>query len=170
MPGRYWLLSKLAAALLEHVGDRNDGALGVHHDAGADVEDLHDVRRLMGAEGGDAGLQGLVVGALEHRHDLVVGLAVVEVLGQRLDDVVVGAGHRVPPLDFGGGHRGAGIDGECAGHDEFQRNLHCAGSLLGVSGFQRSGTGDAAGQLSLANDGSVTVRDASRRATDLHPS
>ena len=46
MPGRYWLLSKVSAALREHVGDRLDRAFGGHHHAGADVEDLDDVGRL----------------------------------------------------------------------------------------------------------------------------
>ena len=113
MPGRYWLLSKVGAAHLQHLGDRHDGAFGVHHHAGADVEDLDDVRRLPGAEGGDAGVQRLRIGALEDRHDLVVALALVEFLGERLDDLVVGAGHGVPPLDLGDGEGGrAGKQGE----------------------------------------------------------
>ena len=108
MPGRYWLLSKVCAAHREDLGDRLDGALGGHHHAGADVEDLHDVRRLAGAEGGDAGVQRLGIGALEDRHDLVVALALVEFLGERLDDLVVGAGHGVPPGDLGDGEGGRG--------------------------------------------------------------
>ena len=46
---------------------RIDRALGRHHRRGADLEDLHDVRRLLGAEGGDRRGQGLGVRALEDR-------------------------------------------------------------------------------------------------------
>jgi hypothetical protein len=72
-----------------------------HHDAGSDVEDLDDVGRLAGAEGGDAGVQGFRVGSLVDRDDLVVALGGVEFLREVLDRLVVGAGHRVPPLDLG---------------------------------------------------------------------
>ena len=100
----------------DHVGDRLHGVFGGHHGAGAGVEDLDDVRRLAGAVGGDAGVQRLGIGALEDRNDLVVALAVVEFLGKRFDDLVVGAGHGVPPGNLGDGEGGRrGQKGESNG-------------------------------------------------------
>jgi hypothetical protein len=100
--------SKGSAGILHDLAHRHDGALAGHHGGGADLEHLQDVRRIAGAEGGDGGGQGLVVAALEGGHDLVVFLAGVEVLGQVVDPFAIGAGHRMPPLDFGlglGGER-----------------------------------------------------------------
>ena len=91
--------------------DRIDRALGGHHVGGADLEDLHDVRRLLGAEGGDRGGQGLGVGALVDRHDLVFGLGLVEARGDLVDHLAQVAAHGVPPLDFGL-RLGAGRAGE----------------------------------------------------------
>ena len=94
------------AGVLHQLIDRLDGAGGAHHGRGADLEHLHDVRRVAGAERGDAGVHGVGIAALEGRDDLVVRLAGVEVVGELVDDVVVAAGHGVPPLDLG--HRMSG--------------------------------------------------------------
>ena len=64
--------------VLHQLVDRIDRALGRHHGRGADLEHLHDVRRLLGAEGGDRRRHGLAVGALEDGVDLVFGLGLVE--------------------------------------------------------------------------------------------
>ena len=100
MPGRYWPC-RIDAGLLQHVGDRNDGILVVHHHAGADVEDLDDVRRLSRLEGVDARLQRFRIGSLEDRNDTVVGVAGVEFLGERLDDLGVRAADAEPELQLG---------------------------------------------------------------------
>ena len=93
--------------VLHQLVDRLDGAVGAHHGRGADLEHLHDVRRGAGAERGDAGIHRVRIGALVGRHDLVVGLAGVEFVGELVDDVVVAAGHRVPPLELD--HRMGGV-------------------------------------------------------------
>jgi hypothetical protein len=91
----------------------------------ADVEDLDDRRRLVGTEGGDACVQRLRIGALEDGHDLVIRLALVELLGKRLDDLVVGAGHGVPPLDLGDGKRSVrGAGGKRQAEDGRDGELH----------------------------------------------
>ena len=69
------------AGLLEHVRDRDHGLLGLDHRGRADFVDLQDRRRVAAAIRGDAGGERLVVGALEDRHDLVVALRRVEVVG-----------------------------------------------------------------------------------------
>ena len=104
------------AGVLHELVDRLDRAGGAHHGRGADLEHLHDMRRVAGAEGGDAGVHGVGIGALVGRHDLVVGLAGVEFLGEPVDDVIVGAGHGVPPLDLG-----HSVGRRC----KRQRNSHC---------------------------------------------
>ena len=80
--------------------DRLHRALGGHHRRGADLEDLHDMRRVAGAEGGDRRGHRLGVGALEHRGDLVGGLRRVEVAGDLVDHLGIDCGHRMPPLQF----------------------------------------------------------------------
>jgi hypothetical protein len=104
--GQVLALVERLAAHGEHFGNGLHGALGRHHRAGAGIEDLHDVRRLSGAESGDAGIQRFRIGSLEHRNDLVVALALVEFLRKLLDDLVVRAGHRVPPGNLGDGKGG----------------------------------------------------------------
>ena len=81
--------------------DRIDGALGGHHVRGADLEHLHDVRRLLGTEGRDRRRQGLGIGALVDRVHLVLGLGLVEAVGQGADRIAQIAAHGVPELDFG---------------------------------------------------------------------
>ena len=93
--------------ILHQLIDRLDGAGGAHHGRGADLEHLHDVRRVAGAECGNAGVHGVGIVALEGRDDLVILLAGVEFLGELVDDVVVAAGHGVPPLQLR--HRISGI-------------------------------------------------------------
>ena len=104
------------AGILHQLVDRLDGAGRGHHRGGADLEHLNDVRRGAGAERGDAGIHGVGIAALEGRDDLVVGLAGVEILGKLVDDVIVAAGHGVPPLDLG-----HSVGRRC----ERQRNSHC---------------------------------------------
>jgi hypothetical protein len=48
-----------------------------------------------------AGVQGFRIRPLVDGNDLVVALGGVEFLREVLDRLVVGAGHRVPPLDLG---------------------------------------------------------------------
>jgi hypothetical protein len=88
------------ARILHQLVDRFDGALGAHHGRGTDLEDLQDVRCGAGAECCDAGIHGVGIAALEGRDHLVVLLAGIEVSRELVDDVVVAAGHRVPPLDL----------------------------------------------------------------------
>ena len=94
---------------------RIDGARE-HHGLGAHLEDLHDVRRVLLAIGGDGGRQRLRVGALANRLDLVLVLTLVELLHLRVDRVPERAGHGVPPGDLGPGHRDAGQRDH--GHDQ----------------------------------------------------
>ena len=61
-----------------------------------------------GAIGGDRRGHRLGIGALEHRHDLVVVLRGVEIGGDLVDALAVDRGHRVPPLQFDRLRRGLG--------------------------------------------------------------
>ncbi len=137
------LLVELLAGFLHHGGHRLDRALGAHHRGGADLEYLQDRRGAAGAEGGDAGGQRLVVVALVDRHDLVLGLAGVELAGNLVDLVVQRALHCMPPLDFdggmggtGGGQRGHGgsrggeLDGDGAGVGHRRLSSFIASSSL----------------------------------------
>ena len=111
--------------VLHQLVDRLDGAGGAHHGRGADLEHLHDVRRVAGAERGDPSVHGVGIAALEGRYDLVVRLAGVEVFRELVDDVVVAAGHCVPPLDFGHRMGGAGErkgGGDCRGSAELSKS------------------------------------------------
>jgi hypothetical protein len=56
---------------------------------------------IAGPERGDAGVHRIGIAALVRRDDLVVLLGGVERFGELDDDVVVAAGHRMPPLDLG---------------------------------------------------------------------
>ncbi len=76
-------------------------ASGGEHRAGADLEHLHDVRRLPGAERGDRRRQRLGIAALVDRGQLDRALARVERFRDRVDHVAVGAAHRVPHHDLG---------------------------------------------------------------------
>lgn len=108
-------VGRFVEAVAQHLGHRLDRALGRHHDAGAHVEDLDDVGGLTGAEGCDAGVQRLGVGALEDRCHLVVRLARVEIRGDLLDHFRIGARHGVPPADLGLGRGGTRL------HDQRKR-------------------------------------------------
>src|SRR3989304_9056673 len=84
---------------LHEVVDRVDRArhqLGL----GPDLEDLDDVRRPLLAVGRDRGRQRLRVVALAEGLDLVLPLAVVELLRQRLERGAQLARHRVPEVDL----------------------------------------------------------------------
>ena len=96
--------------------DGIDGALRGHHAGGADLEDLHDVRLLFGAERRDGGGHGFGVVALVDGHHLVVGLGGVEAVGDFDDLLAQLAAHGVPPLDLGGclGESGEGEGDGCA--------------------------------------------------------
>ena len=96
------------AGLLHELVDRLHRALCGHHGGGADFEHLHDRGRVTSAECSDAGVHGVGVAALVGRHDLELALRGVEIIGQLDDDVVVAAGHGVPPLDLGYGVGGRG--------------------------------------------------------------
>src|SRR5262249_61391867 len=76
-------------------------ALGRHHVCRADLEHLHDVRRLLGAEGRYRRGERLGVGALVDRDHLVVALTLVETVGQSVHRLAEIAAHGMPPLDFG---------------------------------------------------------------------
>ena len=74
----------LARLLHQHVHGLH-GAGRRHHGGGADLEHLHDVRRVVGAERRDAGVHGVGIAALVGRHDLVFALRGVELV-RELDD------------------------------------------------------------------------------------
>jgi hypothetical protein len=93
--------------------------LAGHHVGGADLEHLHDVRRLLGAEGGDRGGQRLGVGALEDRVHLVFALRLVEARGELVDHFAKVAAHGVPPLDLG--LRGGAVCARQHGDDSHRR-------------------------------------------------
>ena len=80
---------ELLAGIGHHLVDRLDRALGRHHRRRADLEHLQDRRRAAGAIGGDGRGHRFGIAALEHRHDLVFALALVELLGEIVDAVVV---------------------------------------------------------------------------------
>ena len=92
--------------------DRVDGALGGHHRAGADFEDLHDGGLLAGAEGGDGAGHRLGIGALVDRNDFIGVLAGVVAGDDFLELGAQFAAHGVPPCDLGGGKSRGGGDGQ----------------------------------------------------------
>ena len=79
---------------------------------------------------GDAGVQGVGIAALVGRDDLVVLLAGIEVVGELDDDVVVGAGHRVPPLDLRLRGGAVGRKQNRAGGEPAQADVHVSLCLL----------------------------------------
>jgi hypothetical protein len=86
---------------------------------------------LVGAEGRYPGVQGFGIGTLENGHDPVVALALVELLRQRLDDLIVGARHSMPPLDFGLRKGAGGGSGEERETDDGRSNgSHTVHSLF----------------------------------------
>ena len=100
------LLIERHARVLEYLRDRDNGFLRLHHRRGADFVDLQDGRRVAAAIGGDAGGEGLVVGAFEDRHDLVVALRFIEIVGDVVQTFTQGGLHRMPELNFGRGVSG----------------------------------------------------------------
>ena len=90
---------------------------------------------LSGAEGGDAGIHGVGIAALVGRDDLVVLLGRIEVVGELDDQIVVGAGHGVPPLDLRLRRGIAGRKQHGAGSEPAQadRISHKSSSSLGAS-------------------------------------
>ena len=89
----------LDLVLLHQLVHRVHGA-GQHHGLGADLEHLHDVRRVLLPVRGDGGGERLRVAALAQRLDLVLALAVVELLDLGLQRLAERAGHRVPEVDL----------------------------------------------------------------------
>ena len=83
-----------------HLVNRLDRALGRHHCRRTDLEHLQNCRRATGAVGGNRGGHRFGITPLEHRVDLVLVLAFVELLGEVVDAVIVSTGHRMPELDF----------------------------------------------------------------------
>ena len=73
------------------------------------------MRRIAGTECGDAGVHGVGIATLEGRNDFVIRLAGVEVFRELVDDVVVAAGHGVPPLELDRRLRGGGGKSQCGG-------------------------------------------------------
>ena len=104
--GHVRLRIELLARLGHQLVDRLDRALRVHHRRRAHLEHLHDRRRVLRAVGGDRRGHRLGIRALEDRHDLVVGLFLVEAIGEAVDAIAERTRHRMPPLDFGDGLRG----------------------------------------------------------------
>ena len=70
-------------------------------DAGADLEDLREMRRLAGAERGDRRGQHVGIAALVDRLHLDRVLALVERVGELVDLFAECRGHRMPPDDLG---------------------------------------------------------------------
>ena len=101
------------AGFLHELVDRLHGALGRHHRAGADFEDLDDGRLFLGAEGCDRSRQRFGVGALVGRHDPVFALALVEGLGDGFQLLAELGIHRMPPADLGRGERRGSGHGCC---------------------------------------------------------
>ena len=65
------------------------------------------MRRVSGPKSGNTGIQRVGIAAFIADDDFVVFLGCIEIIGQFVDDIIIGAGHRVPPLDFRlslGGH------------------------------------------------------------------
>jgi len=120
---------ELETGVLHDLAHRHNRALAGHHGGGAHLEHLQDVRGVAGAESGDRCGHGFVVTALEGRHDAVILLAVVEVLGLVIDPLTQCATHGVPPLDVGlrlGAQGTEPPNGGC-------RCLQCKMTLHGVS-------------------------------------
>ena len=121
----------LAGLLHQHVHGLH-GTGRRHHGRGADLEHLHDVGGIAGAERGDAGVHGVGVATLVGGDDLVVLLGGVEVAGELDDDLVVGPRQRVPPLDLGLRRRAIGRKQHRAGSKPAQSHVlpHCASSSM----------------------------------------
>ena len=66
----------------------------------ADIEHLHDRRRLLCPIGGDGVLQRGVIGALRRADDFVTGLRCVEALTDLFDDAGKITGEAVPQVEF----------------------------------------------------------------------
>ena len=107
-----------------------------HHRRGADLEHLHDVRRVAGPEGGDGPHHGLGVRALEARVDLILGLRCVEVRDDLLEQSAQRLPQAVPELDLdprlraGRQHGGEDGDGQDEAHEERRVSTSHAGSPL----------------------------------------
>jgi hypothetical protein len=63
------------------------------------------VRRIARAVGGDRIGHGFRIASLVDGNHLVVALALIEPLGERVDAIVVASGLRMPPLDLDHGLR-----------------------------------------------------------------
>ena len=112
------------ATLFHDLVDRLDRAVRRHQRLRADLEHLHDRRRVAGAKRRDRRRQRLRVLALVDRDDPVVLLLRVEVVGDLRDQFSVRRGHRVPPLDLGHRMGGDGGDRSEGHHHGKSRELH----------------------------------------------
>ena len=113
--------------------DRLDRAFRGHHRRRAHFEDLQEVGLFTGAERRDPRVQGLGIIALEGRHHDIVALAVVEALGNLVDQFTEAAAVGVPPLKFGLCHRryGKGCRAHGRRKSRFQKHRNLPGWLSG---------------------------------------
>ena len=114
---------ELLAGVRHQLVDRLDRPLGRHHRRRPDLEDLDDVRVLLGPEGGDGPGHRLGVAPLVDRDDLVLGLGLVEAVGEVVHPFAEGRRVRVPPLDLGHGlgPAGPGADDEHQGDERAEQ-------------------------------------------------
>ena len=95
----FWV--KFQASVLHDFADGNDGAFAGHHGGSAHFKNLQDVGCIAGPVSRNGCGHGLVVAALEGRHNFVIFLAGIKVFGLVIDPFTQGAAHGVPPLNFG---------------------------------------------------------------------
>mmetsp|Transcript_24449 Transcript_24449/g.31874 ORF Transcript_24449/g.31874 Transcript_24449/m.31874 type:complete len:348 (-) Transcript_24449:69-1112(-) len=91
---------KINTVVGQQILNRNGCTLGTDHRCSTGIEHLHHIGLLACAEGRDASGEGLFIGALENRGDLVFILACVEVGRDLVDGVTQRAAHGVPPGNF----------------------------------------------------------------------
>jgi len=92
---------KFLPGVFHDLANRHDGTLAGHHGGGTYLKHLQDVRCIAGTKCRDRTGHRLVVGAFVGRHNFVLGLAGIEILGQVIDPLAIHGSHRMPPLHFG---------------------------------------------------------------------
>jgi len=138
-------LDQTSRLLLHHLLNRLHGALGGHHRGGADFEHLHDVRRVACTIGGNASVHRIGIRAFVTRNDFVFFLGRVELVSQLDDDVVIRAGHRMPPLNFRLRHSRR-CNEKCGERNGRAKCLH---QILPIGLRPRATRGDASGAARL---------------------